>query len=58
MALGIMWRTVWSVGTQCPSPPVMVMIAAEKPPVATDESSIGIVGSTVVTVESLLTEVL
>lgn len=58
LTLGIVWRTVRSLGTKHSFPPVVVTIMAEKPPVVNAELTVGTVGSTVATIESLSTEVL
>lgn len=58
LPLGIVWRTIWFLGTNCSSPPVVVAILVEKPPVVTIESTIVTVGSVVESVVSLSTEVM
>lgn len=46
------------LGDQVFAPPVLVTIEAEKPPVATAESTVWTIGSAVVAAELLSTEVL
>lgn len=49
-------RTICFLGTKCSSPPAVVTIAADDPPVVTAESTIVTAGSMVATVESLSIE--
>lgn len=58
LTLGIVWRIVWSMGTKCSSSNTAIAFAAEKPPVATTELTVGTVGFVVATVELLLAEAL
>lgn len=58
LILSIVLRTAWSLGTNSSSPPIVVTIMAEKPPVATTELIVRTVGSAVVNVYSLSTVVL
>lgn len=56
LTMAIMLRTEWSLGSKCLSPPSVVSITTDKPPVATADLTIVTDGSVVTTVELLLTE--
>lgn len=45
LTIGAMWRTIWSLGNKCSSPPATAAIAAERPLVAAVGSKIETAGS-------------
>lgn len=58
LTLVIVWSKIWSLGTKCSSPPIVVAMAIEKPSAVTVRSTVVTTRSVVAIILLLSTEVL